>query len=183
MGVGFLRLPKAKAHIVWILVLNHLVSSMAILMPAAILMPMMLMPIPTPMAMPAMRTPTLTTMPRRIPQCRGLPGFIPHILPNLISTPLPHRLPKLLLLRPPVAKIVLRVVQDLPCLRPMLVRGPRFTRDHGCVFEEREQAAAMFSENELLLTALDGREELCVVGLPELLACLVTSASPSTKNN
>lgn len=169
-----LRLSKPKTHIVRILVRNHLFIVMPIPIPkrASLFVPMMAMPMPTPKTMPA-----LTTMPMPICRRRSLPHLVPHSpLPTLIQTPPPRR-PELLLLGPPIAEVVLCVVQNLPRLGSVLVRGARVAGDHGRVVKEGEQAAAVLGEDELLLGALDGREELCVVRLLELLTGLVSSES------
>lgn len=130
-----LRPSKPKTHIVRILIRNHLLNVVPIptLMRASLSIPMMAMLMPTPKTMP-----TITTMPLRVRRRRSLPHLIPHNpLPSLIQAPPPRR-PELLLLGPPIAEVVLRVVQDLPRLGPVLVRGSRVAGDHGRVVEEGE---------------------------------------------
>lgn len=153
-----------------------------------------------PVVVMLMRVPRPVTLTIQIPFSAPIPVSIPvpipgprrrlHLFPLNITPPpslfrtLPPRgRPKLLLLGPPVAEVVLGVVQDLPRLGPVLVPGARFAGDHGGVVEEGEQATAVLGEDELLLGALDGSEELCIVGLLELLACLASAEQSASAIN
>lgn len=71
--------------------------------------------------------------------------------------------------QPPVAQVVLGVVEYLPRLRRLRVGGPHVAGHHGAVVEQLQQAQAVARQDDLLLGALDRRQELERVRLLELL--------------
>lgn len=86
-------------------------------------------------------------------------------------------------LGPPVAEIVFRVVEDLASLCAALVGWADVAWYDGRVVEQLEETHAVAREDDLLLGALDGGEELGVVGFLQLLACLIPSFSNLQPSN
>lgn len=73
----------------------------------------------------------------------------------------------------PVTQIVFGIVEDLSGLVALCVRDTGVARDDGSVVEEVEQTETVAGEDDLLLGALDGGEELGCVGFFKLLTSLV----------
>jgi hypothetical protein len=77
----------------------------------------------------------------------------------------------------PILQIFFGVVEDLSSLRTSTVRRAVLSGDDGLIIEKLEKTAAVLSEDDLLLGALDGGQELGFVGFLELLTSLLYTQS------
>jgi hypothetical protein len=77
-----------------------------------------------------------------------------------------------LVVRAPVAQVILSVFQYLARLRRVLKRWPHVAWHNGIVVQQVQQPAAVTREDDLLLGALNRGSEMLGVGFLELLAGL-----------
>lgn len=75
-------------------------------------------------------------------------------------------------LKAPVTKVLLSIVENLACLVAMVEHWTGITWDNWSVIEKVQEATSVASEDDLLLSTLDGSSKFSGICLLELLSGL-----------